>query len=203
VLYEICIATNLPLLLFGFLRHTKWSGLFITVMVDFSLFTLIQWSVYLWLCSPFDGPWPLLSFLILYTVYRTPWKGDRLFARPLPTHRTTQTHNKRTQTSRPRVEFEPTTPAFERAKTVQASDRVATVIGTDPLIREFKPYSSTIVAMQQVSFFIFFFLSFVISFSHRFFLFCFFSSSFLYLFFSFLGHHYSIFRIFTAWYMWI
>jgi hypothetical protein len=31
-----------------------------------------------------------LSFLILYTVGRTPWTGDQLFARPLSTHRTTQ-----------------------------------------------------------------------------------------------------------------
>jgi hypothetical protein len=30
----------------------------------------------------------------------------------------------------PRVEFEPTTPALERAKTVHALDRAATVIGT-------------------------------------------------------------------------
>jgi hypothetical protein len=29
----------------------------------------------------------------------------------------------------PRVGFEPTTPVFERAKTVYASDRAATVIG--------------------------------------------------------------------------
>jgi hypothetical protein len=38
------------------------------------------------------------NFLILYTVGRTPWKGDQPVARPLPTHRTTQTQNKRTQT---------------------------------------------------------------------------------------------------------
>jgi hypothetical protein len=31
----------------------------------------------------------------------------------------------------PRVGFEPTIPAFERAKTVHASDRAATVIGND------------------------------------------------------------------------
>jgi hypothetical protein len=30
------------------------------------------------------------SFLILYTVGRTPWTGDQPVARPLPTHRTTQ-----------------------------------------------------------------------------------------------------------------
>jgi hypothetical protein len=34
-----------------------------------------------------------------------------------------------TQTSMPRVGFEPTIPAFERAKTVHALDRAVTVIG--------------------------------------------------------------------------
>jgi hypothetical protein len=33
----------------------------------------------------------LFSFLILYTIGRTLWTGDQLFARPLLTHRTTQT----------------------------------------------------------------------------------------------------------------
>jgi hypothetical protein len=32
----------------------------------------------------------------LYTDYRTPWMSDQPVARPLPTHRTTQTQNKRT-----------------------------------------------------------------------------------------------------------
>jgi hypothetical protein len=41
----------------------------------------------------------------------------------------TQTQNKHKQTSMPRVVFEPTIPAFERAKTVHALDRAATVIG--------------------------------------------------------------------------
>jgi hypothetical protein len=31
------------------------------------------------------------SFVILYTVGRTPWTGDQPVARPLPTRRTTQT----------------------------------------------------------------------------------------------------------------
>jgi hypothetical protein len=65
------------------------------------------------------------SFLILYTVGRTSWTGDQPVARPLPTHRTTQTQNKRTETSMPWMGFEPTIPAFERAKTVHAWDRVA------------------------------------------------------------------------------
>jgi hypothetical protein len=41
----------------------------------------------------------------------------------------TQTQNKHRQTSMPRVGFEPTIPAFERAKTVHASGRVATAFG--------------------------------------------------------------------------
>jgi hypothetical protein len=69
------------------------------------------------------------SFLIRYTVGRTPWTGDQPVSRPLPTHMATQTQNKRTQTSMPRVEFEPTTPVFEQAKTVHALDRAATLIG--------------------------------------------------------------------------
>jgi hypothetical protein len=76
------------------------------------------------------GPWPLFQFLNLYIVGRTPWTGDQPVVRPLPTHRTTQTQNKRTQTPMSRVGYEPTIPGFERAKTVHASDGAATVIGT-------------------------------------------------------------------------
>jgi hypothetical protein len=80
--------------------------------------------------QPFVGPWPLLQYCnLFYTVGRTPWMEAQPVARPLPTHRTTQTENKRAQTSMPRVGFEPTTPAFKRAKTVHALDRAATVIG--------------------------------------------------------------------------
>jgi hypothetical protein len=43
--------------------------------------------------------------------------------------------NKRTQTSMPRVGFEPTIPVFKRAKTIQTLERAATVIGL--LIREY------------------------------------------------------------------
>jgi hypothetical protein len=77
--------------------------------------------------------WVLAAFsvtFIIYTVGRTPWKGDQPVARPLPAHRTAQTQNKRTQTSIPQVGFEPTIPMFERAKTVHALDRATTVIGS-------------------------------------------------------------------------
>jgi hypothetical protein len=72
--------------------------------------------------QPF-GPWPLFQFLNLYIVSRIPWTADQTVARPLPTHRTTQTQNKRAQTSMPQVGFKPTMPVFKRANTVHALDR--------------------------------------------------------------------------------
>jgi hypothetical protein len=54
--------------------------------------------------------------------------GDQPVARPLPIHRTTQTQNKRMQTSVPLGGFESTTPVFERAKTVHSLDSAATLI---------------------------------------------------------------------------
>jgi hypothetical protein len=80
--------------------------------------------------QPFVGPWPLFQFLIFYTVSSTPWMGDQPVARPLPTHRTTQTQKKCTQTSLPEVVFEPTIPVFEQVKTIHALDRAVTVIGS-------------------------------------------------------------------------
>jgi hypothetical protein len=41
-----------------------------------------------------------------------------------------EAQNKRTQTSMPQVGFESTIPVFERAKTVRALDRAVTVLGT-------------------------------------------------------------------------
>jgi hypothetical protein len=69
------------------------------------------------------------SFLIFYTVGRTPWTGDQPIAMPLPAHRIAQTQNKGIQTPMPWVGFEPTIPVSERAKAVHALDLAATVIG--------------------------------------------------------------------------
>jgi hypothetical protein len=66
------------------------------------------------------------SFLNLYTIRTTPSTRHHPAARPLPTHRITQTHNKRTQTSMSHVGFELTTPAFD------ALVRAAIVIGFCP-----------------------------------------------------------------------
>jgi hypothetical protein len=76
--------------------------------------------------------WTLTALSVSQFIYsrKIPWTGDQTVARPLPRRRTTQTQNKRRQTCMPRVGFELTIPAFERAKTVNASDRAATLIGS-------------------------------------------------------------------------
>jgi hypothetical protein len=84
--------------------------------------------MYLCLYSPLLGLGRFFSFLIFYTVGMTPWTGDLRVVRPLPAYRTTQTQNKRTQTSMPQVGFGPTIPVFGRAKTAHALDRAAAVI---------------------------------------------------------------------------
>jgi hypothetical protein len=89
------------------------------------------WIIHIYLrmaLRPFIGPWSLFSFLIIYIVGRTPWKVDQPVAWQLPTNRTTQTQNKRTQASTLQVGFELTIPVFERAKTIHALDRATTVI---------------------------------------------------------------------------
>jgi hypothetical protein len=53
-------------------------------------------------------------FLILYTAGRTPWTGDQPVARPLPTQRTTQTENKRTQYRHPYLKWD-SNPRFQRS----------------------------------------------------------------------------------------
>jgi hypothetical protein len=44
------------------------------------------------------GPGLFFSFMIIFTDGRALWTGDHLVARPLPTHTTTQTQNKRINT---------------------------------------------------------------------------------------------------------
>jgi hypothetical protein len=56
------------------------------------------------LYSPLLGLGRFFCFLSLYTFGRNLWTGDQPVARPQPTHRTTQTQNKRIQYRRPRPE---------------------------------------------------------------------------------------------------
>jgi hypothetical protein len=58
------------------------------------------------------------SLLIPNMVGRSLWTGDQPVARPLPTHTTTRTQNKRTHTSMSIVGFEPMISVFELAKTI-------------------------------------------------------------------------------------
>jgi hypothetical protein len=102
--------------------HVQWN-FYLSVCLSVCM------CIYLWLCSPLLDLGRFFSFLILYRIGRTPWTGDQPVARPLPTHRTT--HRINTQTSMPRLGFEPTIPVFERAKRVHALDRAATVIGNE------------------------------------------------------------------------
>jgi hypothetical protein len=95
-----------------------------------TIYLSIYLPIYLWLYSPLLNVRRFFSFLILYTVGGIPWTGNQPVARPLPTHRTTQTQNKRTQRSMPWAGFETTIPLFKRAKAVHALDRMATVIGS-------------------------------------------------------------------------
>jgi hypothetical protein len=82
------------------------------------------------------------QFLGFYTVGMTV-EGDEPVARPLPAYRTTQTQNNRTQTSMPRVGFEPATPVFGREHTVHVLDCEATVIRLD-----FNTRSQNLTKMQ-------------------------------------------------------
>jgi hypothetical protein len=105
--------------------------------------------IHQWFYSFLLGPGCFFSFVMLYTVGKTLWTGDQPVARPLPTHRTTQTQNKRTQTLVFRVEFEPTIPAFERAKTAYALDYAATVIGLKCLPPDLNDYCNLLWAYLQ------------------------------------------------------
>jgi hypothetical protein len=69
------------------------------------------------------------SFLILHTVDYL--HGDEPIAKALPIHKNTHTHriNTHIHTSMPLVGFEPTTPVFERERTVHALVGAGTVIG--------------------------------------------------------------------------
>jgi hypothetical protein len=135
-------------------KHCKSSqSIFINALTIYEWLEIANIYAVLWHESAYSGtlslsialqpfrPWPFFQFLNRITVARTPWTGDQPVARPLPTQRTVQTRNKRTQTSMPRAGFEHTTSVFERAKAVHASDHVATVIGS---------YSGTIILKSRL-----------------------------------------------------
>jgi hypothetical protein len=88
------------------------------------------WEFHLLPYSPLLSLGRYFSSLIFYRVSSTPRAGDQPVAMPLPTHRTTQTQNKHTETYVSEVGFELMIPVFERAKRVHALDRAVTVISS-------------------------------------------------------------------------
>jgi hypothetical protein len=70
-------------------------------------------SIHLWLYSPLLALGDISVSWSFCAVGRTPLTGDDPVAMPLPTHITTKTHNKHTETSIPWVGIEPTIPGFE------------------------------------------------------------------------------------------
>jgi hypothetical protein len=82
---------------------------------------------------PLLGLCHFFSFLVLYTVGRTPFLGYQP-----ATHTGQHKQNKRIDITL-RVEFEPTTQVFERAKTVHDLDITAVVIGRAQLYVRLSP----------------------------------------------------------------
>jgi hypothetical protein len=64
----------------------------------------------------FFGPWSLFQLLNPIHNQYVSLVGDQAVAKPLPTHRTTQTQNKHKEKSMPRMGFEPTNPVLGRRK---------------------------------------------------------------------------------------
>jgi hypothetical protein len=63
-------------------------------------------TLLLWLYTLLLGLGRFFSFLIPYTVGRTPWTGDQPVANPLPTYWTTQTQNKLIKCRHPCLEWD-------------------------------------------------------------------------------------------------
>jgi hypothetical protein len=75
-------------------KHLQLNDIILYMMIMRPLF------FFQWLFQPTQGPGLLFSSVIIFffTGGRTPWANDQPVARPLPTHRTIQTQNKRIHT---------------------------------------------------------------------------------------------------------
>jgi hypothetical protein len=103
------LSLNLSIYLSIYLHISIYPSIYLSTYIYLSIYLSIYISIYLSIYgSTALADLGRFQFLNLYTVGRTPWTGDQPVARALPTHRTTQTQNKRTQTSMPRVGFETT-----------------------------------------------------------------------------------------------
>jgi hypothetical protein len=93
-----------------------------------NIFHFIHSFIHQWLYSPLLGPGLFFSFVIFFT--QTVGLLGRVISTSQGRYLHTGQHkqNKRTETFRPSVGFEPMISAFEGAKIVHALDRAATVI---------------------------------------------------------------------------
>jgi hypothetical protein len=111
-------------------KTSKRRLVFQTILISHLLWLVVYSS-----CSHLGHKASVKRFVSLHSLNL--WHSVGLLGRvisPSQGRYLTQTQNKHKQTSIPRVEFEPTILAFERAKTVHALDGAATVIGN------FTPY---------------------------------------------------------------
>jgi hypothetical protein len=99
------------------------------VLFDLNIMRITQSKFFcLWLYSPLFGLGRVFRFLIFYAVGGLPWTGDQPVAKPLPAQRIAKTQIKRME-SHIQVGFGPTISLFEQAKTANALELAATVIG--------------------------------------------------------------------------
>jgi hypothetical protein len=127
---SVCLSVYLPIYLSIYL--SIYRSIYLSPhSVRRSIHPSIHRSVYLWLYSPLLRLGCFFSFLILYAVGRTPWTGDQPVARPIPTHRRTQTKTDIHALSGIRTQI----PVFLRPKTVHALYCAATVIGEFSTVR--------------------------------------------------------------------
>jgi hypothetical protein len=105
-LYYVWLWTNLGVLFIHSFIHSFISGS----------------AALCWALAAFSVSWSFTQSVGLLRSEISPSQGRYI-------HTEQHKHNKRTQTPMPCVGFEPTIPASERAKTVDALDSAATVIG--------------------------------------------------------------------------
>jgi hypothetical protein len=101
--------------------------------------------------QPFVGPWPLFQFLSPVHSRYDSSDGGSASRKACYLHTEQHKENKRTQTSMSQVGFEPTTPAFERAKTVHDLDRVATVISRNNYTLIIIPFNNPFLYITATS----------------------------------------------------
>jgi hypothetical protein len=95
--------------------------------LSFFLSFFLYGSAALWTLAAFSVSCSCTQSVGLLWRGISPYQGRYL-------HMTTQTQNKRTQTSMPRLGYEPTIPVFERTKTAHALDRADTLTSSSNLL---------------------------------------------------------------------